>query len=90
MRRTLLFILAFLPMLASADAIEIDGIYYSLDSEAKTGALSIWMWDRRITIMKLSSNRMTMRTRQIVTDEETMDEYERLSDPIEIEDKIDE
>ena len=35
-------------------------------------------------------NRMTMRTRQIVTDEETMDEYERLSDPIEIEDKIDE
>ena len=31
-----------------------------------------------------------MRTRQIVTDEETMDEYERLSDPIEIEDKIDE
>ena len=54
------------------------------------GALSIWMWDRRITIMKLSSNRMTMRTRQIVTDEETMDEYERLSDPIEIEDKIDE
>ena len=79
MRRTLLFILAFLPMLASADAIEIDGIYYSLDSEAKTGALSIWMW-----------NRMTMRTRQIVTDEETMDEYERLSDPIEIEDKINE
>ena len=54
------------------------------------GALSIWMWDRKITIMKLSSNRMTMRTRQIVTDEETMDEYERLSDPIEIEDKIDE
>jgi hypothetical protein len=31
-----------------------------------------------------------MRTRQIVTDEETMDEYERLSDPIKIEDKIDE
>ena len=29
MRRTLLFILAFLPMLASADAIEIDGIYYT-------------------------------------------------------------
>ena len=40
MKRTLLFILAFLPMLASADAIEIDGIYYSLDSEAKTAEVT--------------------------------------------------
>ena len=50
------------------------------------GALSIWMWDRRITIMKLSTNKMTMRTLQLLTDEDTMDEYERLADPIEIED----
>ena len=40
MKRTLLFILAFLPMLASADAIEIDGIYYNLDSEAKTAEVT--------------------------------------------------
>ena len=40
MKRTLLFILAFLPMLASADAIEIDGIYYNLDREAKTAEVT--------------------------------------------------
>ena len=40
MKRTLLFIMAFLPMLASADAIEIDGIYYNLDSEAKTAEVT--------------------------------------------------
>ena len=40
MRRALLFILVFLPMLASADAVEIDGIYYNLDSEAKTAEVS--------------------------------------------------
>ena len=44
MKRTLLFILAFLPMLASADAIEIDGIYYNLDSEAKTAGLIIFIF----------------------------------------------
>ena len=67
-------------------AIGIPVRFFELNGKEGAG----WMWDRRITIMKLSSNRMTMRTRQIVTDEETMDEYERLSDPIEIEDKIDE
>ena len=40
MKQTLLFIMAFLPMLASADAIEIDGIYYNLDSEAKTAEVT--------------------------------------------------
>ena len=40
MKRTLLLILAFLPMLASADAIEIDGIYYNLNSEAKTAEVT--------------------------------------------------
>ena len=35
-----LFILMLLPMLASADAIEIDGIYYNLDSEAKTAEVT--------------------------------------------------
>ena len=35
-----LFILTLLPMLASADAIEIDGIYYNLDSEAKTAEVT--------------------------------------------------
>ena len=44
MRRTLLFILAFLPMLASADAIEIDGIYYSLDSEHDKSSLMKKPW----------------------------------------------
>ncbi|MBR4729652.1 MAG: leucine-rich repeat domain-containing protein [Prevotella sp.] len=33
MKRTLLLILTFLPMLASADAIEIDGIYYNFISD---------------------------------------------------------
>jgi hypothetical protein len=31
----LLFILAFLPLLASADAVKIDGIYYDLNTETK-------------------------------------------------------
>ena len=35
-----LFILMLSPMLASADAIEIDGIYYNLDSEAKTAEVT--------------------------------------------------
>ena len=35
-----LFILTLLPMLASANAIEIDGIYYNLDSEAKTAEVT--------------------------------------------------
>ena len=34
------FILTLLPMLASANAIEIDGIYYNLDSEAKTAEVT--------------------------------------------------
>ena len=41
MKRALLFILIFLPMLASAqDAVKIDGIYYNLDSEAKTAEVT--------------------------------------------------
>lgn len=42
MKRTLLLILIFLPMLASAqdDAVKIDGIYYNLDSEAKTAEVT--------------------------------------------------
>ncbi|MBR4730135.1 MAG: leucine-rich repeat domain-containing protein, partial [Prevotella sp.] len=40
MKRTLLLILIFLPVLASADAIEIDGIYYNLDNEAKTAEVT--------------------------------------------------
>ena len=40
MKRALLFILVFLPMLASADAVEISGIYYNLDSEAKTAEVT--------------------------------------------------
>jgi Flp pilus assembly protein protease CpaA len=39
MKRTL-FILAFLPILASADAVEIDGIYYNLDNKAKTAEVT--------------------------------------------------
>jgi uncharacterized protein YjdB len=35
-----LFLLAFLPLLAYADAIEIKGIYYNLDSEAKTAEVT--------------------------------------------------
>ena len=41
MKRTLLLILIFLPMLASAqNAIEIDGIYYNLDSDAQTAEVT--------------------------------------------------
>ena len=40
MKRALLFILVFMPMLASADAVEISGIYYNLDSEAKTAEVT--------------------------------------------------
>ena len=40
MKRTLLFIMAFLPILASADAVEIGGIYYNLDNEAKAAEVT--------------------------------------------------
>ena len=40
MKRTLLFIMAFLPILASADAVEIDGIYYNLDNKSKTAEVT--------------------------------------------------
>ena len=40
MKRTLLFFLIFLPMLASADAIEIDGIYYKLTEETKVAEVT--------------------------------------------------
>ena len=32
----LLFLMALLPLVASAEAVEINGIYYTLDAEAKT------------------------------------------------------
>lgn len=34
-KQLLLFVLTLLPMLASADAVEIDGIYYNLTKKAK-------------------------------------------------------
>ena len=40
MKRTLLFILAFLPMLASADPVEIGGICYNLVEETKEAEVS--------------------------------------------------
>ena len=36
----LLFLLTLLPFLASADPVEIDGIYYNLDSKAKTAEVT--------------------------------------------------
>jgi hypothetical protein len=39
MKRTLLFVLIFLPMLASADVVEIGGIYYELVPKAKAAAV---------------------------------------------------
>lgn len=35
MKKALLFLLALLPLMASADVVEIDGINYNLDAEAK-------------------------------------------------------
>ena len=35
MKKLFIFLLALLPMLASADPVEIDGIYYNLDSKTK-------------------------------------------------------
>ena len=40
MKRALLLILVFLPILASADAVEIDGIYYNLNSDAQTAEVT--------------------------------------------------
>ena len=40
MKRTLLFILVFLPMLASAIAVEIDVICFDLNTEAKTAEVT--------------------------------------------------
>ena len=40
MKRTLLFILLFLPMLASADAVEIEGIYYNLTADTKVAVVT--------------------------------------------------
>ena len=40
MKRTLFLLLVFLPMLACADAVEIDGIYYNLDTETKTAEVT--------------------------------------------------
>lgn len=36
----LLFLLTLLPFLASADPVEIDGIYYNFDSKAKTAEVT--------------------------------------------------
>ena len=40
MKRALLFILLFLPMLASADAVEIGGIYYNLSEETREAVVT--------------------------------------------------
>ena len=45
MKRTLLLIMVFLPMLASADSIEIDGIYYNLNPVDKTAEVTYGNWD---------------------------------------------
>ena len=37
----LLTLLAFLPLLANADAVEIDGIYYNLDAEDQTAEVTV-------------------------------------------------
>jgi hypothetical protein len=34
------FLFVFLPILASADPVEIDGIYYNLENEAKTAEVT--------------------------------------------------
>ena len=39
-KQLLLLVLMLLPMVASADAVEIDGIYYNLDSSAKTAEVT--------------------------------------------------
>ena len=36
-----LFLLAFLPLLANADRVEIDGIYYNLNAENHTAEVTI-------------------------------------------------
>lgn len=36
----LTFLFVFLPILASADPVEIDGIYYNLENEAKTAEVT--------------------------------------------------
>ena len=39
-KQLLLFVLMLLPMVASADAVEIEGIYYNLNNEAKTAEVT--------------------------------------------------
>lgn len=39
-KNLLLLVLMLLPLVASADAVEIDGIYYNLDSTAKTAEVT--------------------------------------------------
>ena len=47
MRQTLLLSVLFLllPMLASADKVEIDGIYYNLDANNKTAEVTYGDWE---------------------------------------------
>ena len=40
MKKVLLFVLMLLPMLASADAVEIDGIYYNLNSDGNVAEVT--------------------------------------------------
>ena len=40
MKRTLLFFLIFLPILASAETVEIGGVYYILEDENKTAKVT--------------------------------------------------
>ena len=39
-KQLLLYVMMMLPMVASADAVEIDGIYYSLNSEENTAKVT--------------------------------------------------
>jgi hypothetical protein len=52
----------------------------------KNGVISIWMWEGERTILKLSKDRMTMMTTSYIDDASSViQEYERLADPIVIE-----
>lgn len=53
------------------------------------GIISIWMWEGGRSIIKLSKDKMTMRTTTLVGEAHSgIQEYERLSEPIEIEESI--
>ena len=75
-----------LPNGLNGPAKRIETTYWYLSD----GVINIWTWEGRRTIMKLSKDKMTIMTTTLVgeTRSETQ-QYERLSDPIEIEESID-